>query len=278
VRPVATYLPLLFLLVMWLARRSGRELAAGAAALVLGYALFLAPWVLRNAAHFGQPFVSGQTSNMLAHYHVPFVWETARALPFKEGARLVEERMRSLRAEREAQLGRGLDRVERYAMEQSWALRELAHYPLVYAFRWGVGVLKTVVSGNLTELYQVADLRTDRLHYFEIPDPRLLTKVVTFVRAQDPLFAVEIALRAALAVLALVGAWSILRGSDPFLWLLLLVNLYFVFVPGPMGYARLRFPIEVFWFVQAMIGVSWLAGRREPARFARGHGRRGDPA
>jgi 4-amino-4-deoxy-L-arabinose transferase-like glycosyltransferase len=261
VRPVATYLPLLFLFVMWLARRPAGGLAAGAAALVLGFTLLAGPWVVRNAVHYGQPFISGQTSNMLARYHVPFVWETAKGLPFNEGAELVSERMRTLRRETEARIGRRLDAVERYNLERDWAVGELAAYPGIYAFRWAVGILKTLVSGNLTEVYQVADLRNDRLRYFEIEEPRLVPRVVTFITAQDPLFMVEVAARMALALLALIGAWAIVRGRDPFLWLILLVNLYFVFVPGPMGYARLRFPVEVFWFVQALMGLSWLAGR-----------------
>jgi hypothetical protein len=36
-----------------------------------------------------------------------------------------------------------------------------------------------------------------------------------------------------------------------------MANCYFIFLPGPMGYARFRFPVDVFWFVQAYIGLVW---------------------
>ncbi len=60
-------------------------------------------------------------------------------------------------------------------------------------------------------------------------------------------------------MLVLVGGWVVLRSNQPFLWIVLLSNLYFVFLPGPMGYPRFRFPVEGFWFVQAWLGLGFLA-------------------
>ena len=261
VRPAATYLPVVFLLVMWLARKTSRGFVVGSLALILGFSVAIAPWLIRNAVHFGQPFLSGQASNLLAHFHVPAVWETTEGIPFEQGQALVRERIAEAEDREERVLGRALNAAESFRLRQDWAVGELFSHLPTYAMQWGFGVIKAVVGVNLLELYHVARLRTDRLRYYEVRETRLVPKALRFLSAQDPLVLLELVFRALVAVLAVLGAWAMLRSKDPFLWLLLGINAYFLSIAGPMGYGRLRFPVEVFWFLQGALGFGVLSRR-----------------
>jgi hypothetical protein len=83
-------------------------------------------------------------------------------------------------------------------------------------------------------------------------------KMMVFLAGQDWLVLAEVALRALLLGLALVGAVAILRAGNAFLWCIMLFSAYTVFVPGPMGLTRLRFAAEGFLFLQAWIGLRCL--------------------
>jgi 4-amino-4-deoxy-L-arabinose transferase-like glycosyltransferase len=89
VRPSAFLLPLVFAPVLIAADRFRRDGFARAAVLALATLLTLSPWLARNQALFGTPYLSGQASNMFANYHLPSVWEVTRKLPFQEGQREV---------------------------------------------------------------------------------------------------------------------------------------------------------------------------------------------
>jgi 4-amino-4-deoxy-L-arabinose transferase-like glycosyltransferase len=261
VRPAATYLPIIVLPIMRLAGRSRRTFAVGAVALLLGLSIVLGPWIARNTIHFGEPFISGQASNLLANFHVPIVWETTQGIPFEKGQALVRERVADVQRGAQEELGRALDDVDRSRLQQAWALAELSSNLPTYAVHWTFGVVKAMLGANLLELYHVANLRTERLRYHQIAETGILSKAWRFLSLQDPLVLLELLLRAIAAGLALAGAWSMLRSRDPFLWLVLGVNAYFLSIAGPMGYGRLRFPVEVLWFLQAALGLGWIRSR-----------------
>lgn len=258
VRPAATYLPLLFGVVIWLRARHRTRAALHAGVMALAFMAVLTPWLVRNYVHFGTLFVSGQTSNMLANYHVPIVWESVRGLSFEEGQAMMKSHVAETAAVEGSKRNHPLDSVEVFELQQSLALEELARHPVDYAKQWFYGVLKTSLGVNVTELYHAIDIRADRLHYSDIIQPSFFRKILQFLLHQDPLVLVEVMFRALLAVCMLVGAWAIVRSNEPFLWIILLANLYFVFIPGPMGNARFRFPVEGFWLIQAWLGLGLL--------------------
>ncbi len=258
IRPAATYLPLLFGAVIWLGSRHRTRAALHAGVMVLAFLTVLSPWLFRNYAHFDSLYVSGQTSNMLANYHVPIVWESTHGRSFEEGRAMMQRRVAEAAAAEVVKRNRPLDSVDMFQLQQSMAIEELARQPSTYAKQWFYGVLKTVLGSNVTEVYHAIDIRADRLRYSDIVEPSFVRKVLQFLIHQDPLVWMDVVLRGILAVCALMGAWAIVRSNEPFLWIILLANVYFVFIPGPMGHARFRFPVEGFIFIQAWLGLGLL--------------------
>lgn len=262
VRPAALYLPLVFAPVL-LITGGFRPAAFGrAAALMLVTVLVLSPWLLRNHAIFGTPYLSGQMSNMLANYHLPYVWEITRGLTFLEGQAEVTNRIAQARSQAEERIGRRLDAVEHFGLTQQIALDELVQHPAAYAQRWVIGIFKTLLGPGVLDVYDAYGFRTSRVHFSAIPESSFIAKMRIFLTGQDPLVLVEAATRLALLALAVVGALVILRSGNPVLWVILLFCTYTLVIPGPMGLARLRLAAEGFLFIQAWIGARWILNHR----------------
>ncbi len=261
VRPGTMYLPVVFACVIWVAHGPSLSSVARGTTLILICILVTGPWLIRNHAHFGVPYVSAQASNMFANYHVPFVWESARGIPFAEGQQVFADTLDAEQARREQVLHRPLNLVESSRMRQTLALEEIARYPGAYAYQWGIGILKTLFGISVTEIYASFHLRSDRLHYFEINETAITKKLWIFLSHQDALVAAEVLMRMILTAFALAGAVAIVRSRDPFLFAIALTSAYFVFLPGPMGLARMRFPIEGMLFIQAWLGLRLLRQR-----------------
>jgi 4-amino-4-deoxy-L-arabinose transferase-like glycosyltransferase len=258
IRPAILYLPLVIALTLavfdW--KDSKRWLHGGI--LVLSFVLIISPWLIRNQYHFGKMMMTGQQSNMFSNYHVPLVWESVKGIPFDEGRELSREQVRNAVAKQEKLLGRSLSRVEVFNLQQKIALHELAKHPLIYAMHWTFGMLKTINGVNLTEFYHAFRLRIDRLHFFQVESTNFAEKVYIFLKHQDVIVLLAVLVRVVIAVFALLGALQIIKKRDCFLWIMMLANFYFICVPGPMGYSRFRFPVEVFWFIQAYYGLTWV--------------------
>ena len=258
VRPAAFLLPLVFAPVLVVQARFRRIGFARAGVLVLVTTLSLSPWLARNQALFGTPYLSGQASNMFVNYHLPYVWEVTRGLPFQDGQREAAALAEQAVAAAEAKSGQPLNTVERLDVQQQAALAELLQDPRVYAQRWAIGMLKTLLGPGLLDAYAAYGHRPDRVRFSAIDEASFARKVRIFLVSQDWLVLAEVALRGALLGLALGGAVVILRSGNAFLWVILLFSAYTVFIPGPMGLTRLRFAAEGFLFLQAWLGLRCL--------------------
>lgn len=266
IRPVIMYFPFILAATLVIFDHKNLSRWLHASLLLLMFVVTISPWLLRNYYYFDTFFMSGQQSNMLANYHVPVVWESALGLPFWEGHARIKEKVQQAIQMKSTESGQRLNKVEKNAIEQQLALQELKKYPWHYSKQWVFGILKTMNGANLLSLYHAFDYRSERLRFFEIEATDFKDKVIVFLSNQDYPYILEVCSRVVLALLALIGVLAVYRKKDCFLWVVLLANFYFISTPGPMGYARFRFPVEVFWFIQAYLGLillsSWLQFRK----------------
>ena len=258
VRPALLYFPIVICitLIAFGFKHKQRWLHSGLFLLII--TITVSPWLLRNQQHFGKLFISGQQSNMFANYHVPIIWESAKGIPFWEGQKIMARQVDNAIEQQEKYQGQTLTLIETYKIQQAVAFKELAQYPADYGKQWGFGILKTMIGMNLTELYQTIKIQPNRVHFFDIQELNFFNKVFEFLKAQDKFVLLAVILRGLIAVFALLGALAIIHRKDCFLWIMMLANFYFICIPGPMGYSRFRFPVEVFWFIQAYFGFIWL--------------------
>jgi len=258
VRPALLYFPIVICLTLIAFDFSSKQRWLHSGLLLLIIAVTVSPWLIRNQQHFGKLFISGQQSNMFANYHVPIMWESAKGIPFWEGQKIIAHQVDSAIKQQEKQQGKALTLIETYKVQQAIAFKELVQYPEDYAKQWLFGILKTMMGMNLTELYQTIYVQPNRVHFFDIQELNFFNKVFKFLKAQDKFVLLAVILRGMIAVFALLGALAIIARKDCFLWIMMLANFYFICIPGPMGYSRFRFPVEVFWFIQAYFGFIWL--------------------
>lgn len=257
VRPAAFLLPIVFAPVFLVTAHFRRVGFLQAGLLALVTILILSPWLVRNQMLFGTPYLSGQASNMLANYHLPYLWEVTRGLSFQEGQREAVALAEQLVSRAETQQGEPLNKVERLNLQQQAALEELLQHPVIYAQRWLIGMLKTLLGPGLLDTYAAYGHESARIRFSMIAETSLIRKTQIFLAAQDWLVLTEVTLRGCLLILALVGAVSMLREGSPFLWIIILFSAYTIAAPGPMGLTRLRFAAEGFLFIQAWLGLRY---------------------
>lgn len=260
VRPQAILLPLAFAPVLILAWPRPRDGLLRAGALLLVALLALSPWLARNQALFGTPYLSGQGSNMLANYHLPYVWEVTRGLPFNQGYERVAHLVDAAVEAEEKARGRPLNAVERLDVQQRLALAALMEQPAAYVQRWMIGMLKTLLGPGVLDAYAAYGHQAERVRFSEIPEASFARKLQVFLAGQDWLVLAEVMARGLILVLSLVGVIAIVRSGDPFLWIIMLFTAVTVFIPGPMGLTRLRFAAEGFLFLQAWLGLRMIRG------------------
>ena len=260
VRPALTYFPLLAAGVLLLFHWCSRRVCWHTGLFLLCFSLMLTPWLARNYYHFGKLFMSGQASNLFANYQIADLWQTARGIPYYQGQKLIARQLADSVNRQSQKLQRPLDVVEIYHLQLNFALHEILKYPGAYLLQTGFGVLKTMIGTNLTEMYTALRLPGKRANFYDQQDAGFFAKVNGFLRAQSGFELSMILFRILLAGFALLGVLPILRSKNCVLWMILLSNIYFISIPGSVGVSRFRFPVEVFWFMQAYIGLLWIWG------------------
>jgi 4-amino-4-deoxy-L-arabinose transferase-like glycosyltransferase len=268
VRPAILYLPLIAAVTLLVSNFKNKRRWLDAGILLLTFFLVIAPWLLRNHHYFGKAFMSGQQSHMIANYHVTKVWEHTRGITQAQGQAEIHRLVALEKIKLEELLGKELTRVEFFNLQLDVAVSELSEYPLDYALHWASGMVKTIVGPNLIEFYDIFNIHPQRPHLFAtVENKGLLKGVLSYLKNMDYVFFLNVVLTLAMGIFALFGALSIVTKKDCFLWLLLLANCYFISMAGPMGEPRYRFPVGVFWFIQAYLGFRWLVVRWQRFRF-----------
>lgn len=152
IRPSLLYLPIFIslTLIAFNFHSTKRWLHSGLFLLII--TLTVTPWIIRNFHHSDSIFISGQQSNVLANYHVPYVWESAKGIPFREGQKIIATKVNAAVKKQEKFKELPLSKIERYKVQQDIAFNELKKYPLEYSERWLVGISKAMFGINLTVL------------------------------------------------------------------------------------------------------------------------------
>lgn len=261
IRPVLLYFPIIvcFTLIAFDYRSKRCWLHAGL--LLLSVTLTVSPWLVRNQYSFGKLAISGQQSNMFTYYHVPIIWEFTRAISFRTGQKIMENKVKTELDIQKKLMRRPLTEIETYQIQQNIAFKEIRKYPVEYVKQWVFGIFKTMMGMSLTEVYQVMKIKPNRVRFFIIKENNFSKKIWFFLKSQDVFVIFMVIIRGVISIFALLGAIAIIRSKDCFLWLFMLANFYFICMPGPMGTPRFRFPVEGFWFVQAYFGFIWVFNR-----------------
>jgi 4-amino-4-deoxy-L-arabinose transferase-like glycosyltransferase len=257
IRPAVLYFPMVVCVVLLCVgyKNSNKWLHAGV--LMLSFMMTIAPWLIRNHHYFGEVIMTGSKSNILINYHVPIVLADAQAIPRAQATAYVNQLVQQTRQEKQDELSRPLSATEGFHLEQEIAVRELAQYPGTYLKQWIYGSLKTMNGPFITQLYDSLSIRSERVHFADAVTRGFLPGLIYYFKNLDLLFLINLLLTMLMSGFALLGIFGIFKSKDPFLWIMMLANFYFICLPGPEGYPRFRFPIGVFWFIQACLGFEW---------------------
>jgi hypothetical protein len=163
-------------------------------------------------------------------------------------------------SEQENEIGRPLSVVEIDAVEQKLAITELAKYPTIYLKQWIFGCIKTMSGPFITQLYDSYGIQSGRVHFYDVirQADSFFEGVWHYFKNLDLIFLINAVATIVMAGLALLGVFNIISQKDCFLWIMMLANFYFISIPGPEGYPRFRFPVGLFWFIQAYLGFRWI--------------------
>jgi 4-amino-4-deoxy-L-arabinose transferase-like glycosyltransferase len=220
----------------------------------------LSPWLIRNYMHFDKLFFSGAKGNIMLKYFVPKVWDAAGVVPREQGKVLIQKREDDAIAELSNQIGRLLSPVERIQLKQKMAVAELAKYPLVLIEQWVLGSIKTMIDPFVTQLYDSYGIQSHKASFYTSMRKTngFFEGIWLFLINMDFIFFINFIATIIMAGFALLGSFNIISQKNCFLWVMMLANFYFIYIAGPEGYARFRFPVGLFWFIQAYLGFRWV--------------------
>ncbi len=261
VRPAVIYLPLVIAITLCCFDYRNKKRWLHAGSFMLMFIITISPWLARNYLHFDKVFMTGQQGNILAKYHVPIVWDAASILPREQGNMLILKQIKEAVAKQASEIGRPLSEVEIDGVEQKLAVTELAKYPTIYLKQWIFGSIKTMSGPFITQLYDSFGIQSDRVHFYDVirQADSFSEGVWHYFKNLDVIFLINAVATIIMAGFALLGVFSIISKKDCFLWIMMLANFYFICLPGPEGYPRFRFPVSLFWFIQAYLGFRWIS-------------------
>jgi 4-amino-4-deoxy-L-arabinose transferase-like glycosyltransferase len=281
---------ILALAAWWALRRERRRALLGAGAVLLGAALVVAPWLARNRAVFGRPFLSNAALGYVARVSAPATLGVVEGHQAPPWSLEWEARYHALVTQTAARYGwslaldatlspREADRRERQVAQVAWEV--IAAHPRAAARAHLVGFLRAWAPQE--QAFWYAHL-TGRPWETVGVSANALRDAVEILCAGRPLEALEFAFVKPWARLDPLGrllwySWSLghllagglvvaglwrLRRRPALTLALGATILYATLPPGPIGYERFRVPVVPLITVLEVVGGTGLVSRLGP--------------
>lgn len=261
IRPALQYFPLVIALTIITFNFNRKQCWVHSGVFLLIVALIISPWLIRNYHYSGKVFLSGQASNMFANYHVPLLWEQTKNMSFWDGQKIIKSRVKDSIQKKSQLLGRPLSKVEKFQAQKKEAFNALMQEPYIYARQWGAGTFRVIGGLHLPLLKTTLKIPRNIPFLHDIKENNFILQIWKYLKQQPVHVFFFLIIRGLLASLALLGALAIIKSRNNFLWIVMLLNFYFIIMAGPMADSRFRYPIKSFWIVQACYGFIWLSNR-----------------
>ncbi len=249
VRPIAMFLPALYVAYLAFFMRPWKESARFVAVLVLSAAIMVSPWALRNYAHFGSSQISSVGAANLMLYNAP---EFVRAYPSERGTALLEQ----FKLRHESLPERELLSLSR-AGEFTAAFKEVIRGQEVsYLAFHAVKTLPFFITDGLREIARLMGVEFGAMPNYTSALLRGDWALLGQYLAQGGLATVLlVAGSGAWALATALCAWILwraLRGKEEYMWVFFAaLVVYFALLTGPVSNARYRLPVEGFIIVAA---------------------------
>jgi len=230
---------------------------AGSLAVLLFFMGVLIPWMARNQFHYGQFRLHAQTGEHLLKYVVPFVWQYSKGIPFLEGKRkagaIVSERMT-----RRGLLPQQMTPFEKSHLKVEIAVDILKNESLKAVLKsWMFGIVKNLGAPALVDFSYL--LRIQRPHFFSSAGSTLMERAENFILKSGSfgmLMVVHMLITALFRLFQLIGLVRLFKDGKMMVAILFISVIgYFLFISGPVGYAKYRLPFEPILIVLSAIGI-----------------------
>lgn len=248
-------------------RRRTRTLVVDSALIMVAFVMVIMPWMVRNYVTFGAVNIASVADFNLLFYNVAAMEAERSGIGLSaEAANLRQE----VAATSNAAPG---NEAQQAAQFREVALQKLLAHPIDYLATHFKGVWPVLApGGRLSQtLFGVAsDVPRDAFEVIRSGSVDPVSKVLSVVASHSLQESGPVAADAVFLTfiygLAIWGIWSLRRG--PWGWVLLIVVLYLVLIPGPAGAPRYRVPAMPYMVLLAAVGMQAIAGLARDARRA----------
>ena len=262
IRPVIIYFPFFlfpFIFLYIFIKEDAPFLSAvGKAALpVVVFIMIMSPWMIRNYKHYGNFKLTCQAGEHLLQYIVPFSWQYSRGIPFIEGMKKANGAFEKKILEAGVDLQK-ISPFEKSELMVAMALDYLKEEPKAAIIKsWMMGMAKNLFSPAIIDLSYL--LNIERPHFFYSKGKTLFERGFNFIHSMPGFFGWTVVVSIAFLLLArliqLYGLFINVRHNKWEGMVLLLLVTYFLFVSGPVGYAKYRLPFEPILIILMTIGI-----------------------
>ncbi len=255
IRPISMFLLILLLPFYFLAKRnrfSAQNILAGAAILIVGYSLMVAPWMIRNKAVAGVWGISSVGAFNLFHYNIP------EFLSFKYGITPDEARL-SLQEKLGDVSPRDIAKLSNSELLNDISLRYLKEDTIGYAKFHLIKTIPFFFSSGIKNFFafynDIQGYNTFQVTTVNMTNLLFRRQIKEFMSAlkSAPLIALENFSWLFIATFAFIPTFF----SQKNRWLMLMflfIIFYFAILTGPVAYSRFRLPASPFLFLLAAGG------------------------
>ena len=272
VRPVAQYIPLIIILLLFIVLRKEVKKACKLALLFLIlFVITLSPWIICNLSTFGVPsFSTGGPYNLIVLYVGPMEMERkGRSAEEVYGALLKEVDALILKE------GGNPAELNEFQQARYWgtlAFQYITKHPLFFIKHYALGIIHSFANlgtGPYGDLLQLPK-KAAKLEIKAYPNIFELLKTWFNQKASQEIkiglfIASYLLVTYTLLIIGLIVSWW--EDRRIFLLFCLMMALYFLLITGTAGLARFKIPAVPFYLVFVAMGLSFVF--REKNQFAR---------
>ncbi len=274
IRPIALYFPIFVCIWLLIMLKDKLKLAGKSVGLfILGFMIVITPWGIRNYKHFGKFFISIIDDINIAHFNAAPVVAQVEGISESKAREKIFELIKDNYGVSNEEITLFGDDPRISGLMRRVGLEIIRRHPGIYVREHLLGFSRVFVHSELAywsmlfygysreKLKSMEPISKDVMRYiltgkiksaFNLAyKERLGVMPIPLIFLYSLIFVFELFIY----VLSFWGGVYLFKNNRPMFLLFILTIFYFAFIPGPVGNARFRVPIESFISILAGYGI-----------------------
>ena len=257
VRPLVIYLPIVFLIFLVFAKYNFKKKFLAIFVFLITFYATIFPWMFHNYKLHGHFALTTSVASNVSGWYLPHIDQFEKKINLSEARIQSNNAWQNYKKDLKPEVTENYFKLDKEAKKYFFnTIKEYRVTSIVQAWFWGG--MKNILSPPFIDFASL--FKINHSSFYDTPGNSFVKQAFNFIFFNSNIYYSFILIFGVLLIIIfrfiqLFGIWNYFQKDKYLLLFLISIIIYFLFIHGPIGYAKYRFSLEIIFILLTSKGI-----------------------